>query len=1137
MGELKAALEDALSGRGRLVMVVGEPGIGKTRTAQELATYAGLRRCQVLWGRCYEGQGAPPYWPWVQAIRAYVREQDEPQLRSEMGAGAADIAEIVSDVRERLPDLKPPPALEPEQARFRLFDSITTFMKSASRRQPLVLILDDLHWADKPSLLLLEFVSREVGDARLLLLGAYRDVELSRQHPLAEALGELTRARLFQRVLLRGLGQEDVGRFIEMTTGSAPPEGLVRAVYTHTEGNPLFVTEVVRLLVQEGGLSGEAAKSPQPPFSKGGRGGISTGPAGTGARTDESWTIRIPEGVREVIGRRLNRLSQRCNQTLTIASVIGREFSLEQLKPLIEDPSAGSGLGMSEDRLLEVLEEALAARVIEELPRSVGRYQFNHALIQETLSQELSTTRRVRLHGRIAEMLENLYGDQAETHAAELAHHFAEAQTVLGKDKLVRYALLAGERALTAYAWEEAQAHFERGLVAKGVPLAGTEPAEDAESARLLFGLGRAQPAQFSFLPVYVQEAVANLTRAFQYYVQAGELDRAVAIAEYPVRPQVGVPAGLDGLVRPALTMVPPNSQREGRLLATSGRVKGLDEGDYQAAESAFQKALAIALQSGDQALEMRILAEAAQVDFYHLRLPEALRKSLRAIELSSSLSDLRVDCAGGLAASWAAFSSGQLAVGQRHAEAMLAAAERLRDRFWLSLALWHCERACSLKGDWTAARRFSDRGLAVAPEAPTLLSSRATLEFEAGEAAQGEVYLRRLVDIMETQRPGPTIHYASVAHTIGVAGWITGVADRFDLAKRAAQTVVSSSFATPAYCAWARIGPALIAVIQGDGPGCEKLHLGLQPARGMLLSSITVDRVLGLLAQTMGQLDKAAEHFEDALAFCRKAGYRPELAWTCCDYAEALLVGAGLKPAPTAADRRKAMALLDEALKISSELGMRPLMERVLSRKVQLQGISSVDLKTSIDTVAAEVEREQPDLRAHAAPDGTVTILFSDIEGSTNMTQRLGDLRAQEVLRDHNAIVRQQVAAQGGFEVKSLGDGFMVAFSSARRALRCAIGIQRRLAAYNREHPAEPVRVRMGLHTGEVVKDGEDFFGRNVILASRIAGQARGGEILVSGLLKELTESGGDIRFGEGMEAELKGLSGRHRVYAVVWE
>ena len=326
MGELKGCLEDALSGRGRLVTLVGEPGIGKTRTAQEMATYAGLRGAQVLWGRSYEEQGVPPYWPWVQAIRSYVREKDPKQLRSEMGSGAADIAEVVSDVRERLPDLQPAPELEADQARFRLFDSITAFLKTASQRQPLVLVLDDLHWADHPSLLLLEFVARELDGSRLLLLGTYRDMELSRRHPLSLTLGELTRERLFQRVLLRGLSQEDVGRFIELVSGVAPPRGMVEAVHRQTEGNPLFVTEVVRLLVQEGELTQDRA----------------------GHR--DSWCVRIPEGVREVIGRRLDRLSDRCNETLTVASVVGREFIPEGVREVI-----GRRLDRLSDRCNETL--------------------------------------------------------------------------------------------------------------------------------------------------------------------------------------------------------------------------------------------------------------------------------------------------------------------------------------------------------------------------------------------------------------------------------------------------------------------------------------------------------------------------------------------------------------------------------------------------------------------------------------------------------------------------------------------------------------------------------------------------------------------------------------------------------------
>ena len=574
MGEMKACLEDALSGRGRLVTLVGEPGIGKTRTALELATYAGLRQAQVLWGRCYEGEGAPPYWPWVQAIRSYVRDVDPEQLRSDMGAGAADIGQVVSDVRDRLPGLEAPPQLEPEQARFRLFDSITAFLKSAGRRQPLVLVLDDLHWADHPSLLLLEFVARELSNARLLIIGTYRDVELSRQHPLSRSLGELTRERLFQRVLLRGLDQDDVGRFIELASGITPPTGMVEAVYRQTEGNPLFVTEVVRLLVQEGELTQERASQ------------------------RDSWSVRIPEGVREVIGRRLDRLSERCNETLTIASVVGREFTLEQLTPLIEDISA--------DRMLEVLDEALSARVIEELPQSVGRYQFTHALIQETLAGELSTTRKVRLHAHIAEALELLYGADAEARAAELAHHFAEAQTVLGIEKLVHYSLPAGERALSGFAFEEALAHFERGLVAKGVALTGSQPAPDEEAAAMLFGMGHARLATME--RHQLSEAVSCLRRAFDYYAATGEVDRAVAVALHPLPAASGMLAGALQLFHAALELVQPDSHDEGRLLSDYSRAVYSEEYGIEAARDAYTRALVIAQRENDRELELRTL-------------------------------------------------------------------------------------------------------------------------------------------------------------------------------------------------------------------------------------------------------------------------------------------------------------------------------------------------------------------------------------------------------------------------------------------------------------------------------------------------------------------------------------------------
>jgi class 3 adenylate cyclase len=310
-----------------------------------------------------------------------------------------------------------------------------------------------------------------------------------------------------------------------------------------------------------------------------------------------------------------------------------------------------------------------------------------------------------------------------------------------------------------------------------------------------------------------------------------------------------------------------------------------------------------------------------------------------------------------------------------------------------------------------------------------------------------------------------------------------------------------------------------------------------------------SASRYLGLLAGVLGRWEDAERHFEDAIEADQRMGTRRWTGWGQYQYAKMLL------DPDRQGDREKALSLLSQALDTAQELGMKALLERALALKLKAQGIDISDLGSSIDTVAREALAEQPDLRPHAAPDGTVTIMFSDIEGSTAMTDRLGDKAWMEVLRQHNAIVREALKAHGGFEVKSEGDGFMIAFQSARRALDCAVDIQKALAERNNavgaplgegggaggaapgaEAVGEPVLVRIGLHAGEAIKEDDDFFGKNVILAARIAAQAHGGEILASGLLKALVDSAGDIAWGDSRAVELKGLSGTHEIHEVKW-
>ena len=883
MAELVTALDDALAGHGRLVMLVGEPGIGKTSLARELSEYAEQRSAQVLWGRCYEGEGAPPYWPWVQSIRAYIQQKDIRQLHDDMGPGASDIAEIVTELREKLPDLEPSPPLEPDSARFRLFDSITTFFKRASQRQPLLLILDDLHWADKSTLLLLEFFAQEVETSHLMVLGAYRAVDASRQGPLYQALGNLVRERSFQRLQLRGLSPQEVRQFAETITGTTVSADLVEAVHARTEGNPLFVKEVVRLNAQEG------------------------------LERSQEIGIRIPEGVRDVIGKRLNLLSVGCNHVLTIASVIGQEFVFELLHRLTDD--------LNQEELLHLLEEGLRAGIIEEAPDAVGTYQFSHALVQDTLASELSLTRRVRLHGRIAEILEDLHAEDMEDHASELAYHFVQAEAVHGSEKVVEYSKMAGEQSLLAHAYEEALLHFQRAITAWG------SQSSTIQTADIFLGLGRAQAATLQ-----VEEARENLRNAFSSYVELGEIDSAVRVVE-SIPPGMGL-IGMDQLIADALALVPPTSLQAGRLLVRYGNDIALHRGDFEAARAALQKALEISRLEGDRALEMRTLTSMASAYAWQLRFGEALDISLAAIDLSSECNELYSET---LARMWAGLSLaalGELDKAKLQAKAGLGLSERLRNR-WMRANLLDVNHALArYSGHWKEAYEFGDLGLKVSPYDSRLLGDQAIIAFELGDFAKGDAYLDRLLQTVHGAKQWPWYFIQSyIAANFPIRAWISGDNSRLNLAESTARELLSSPSAIPLMAFGAWTGLALIAVKRDDVESSRECYEALDSMRHTHWW-IQGDRILGLLAQTMSNFDDSEIHFEEALTFCRNGGYRPQLAWSLHDYANWLLERNNV------GDREKALEMLGESLALSTELGMKPVIARVtdLKEKASMQ-------------------------------------------------------------------------------------------------------------------------------------------------------------------------------------------------------
>jgi len=457
--QLQSAFDGAISGQGALMMVVGEPGIGKTAVCEQLSTYVTLRGGKTLVGHCYEeGSLSLPYLAFVEAMRSYVLDRDVEDLIKELGSGATDVARIVSEIREKL-KVEPRAAENPEEDRYRLLQAVTSFLVNAASVKPMLVILEDLHDADKGTLEMLSHVSRNLAGNRLLLVGTYRHVEVDRNHPLSASLAELRRTSNFGRVLLRGLNADEVGRMLKSITGEEVPWGLAQTVHNQTEGNPLFVQEVIRYLTEAKLLvqaDGKLIASGSTPIE-----------------------MSIPEGLRDVIGKRLSSLSDECNRLLSIAAVIGREFRLDVLQKVA---------GLPEDEVLTSIEEAKRIAIIEERS-AVGAsvtYRFAHAFFRTILYDENIAPRRIRLHQQVARALEEVYSNRLQEHAAELAEHFSYSTEHDDLTKAVSYGEMAAQRATDVYDYGEAARLLEQAIKVQEV----LDPDDKEKRCDLLLALG-----------------------------------------------------------------------------------------------------------------------------------------------------------------------------------------------------------------------------------------------------------------------------------------------------------------------------------------------------------------------------------------------------------------------------------------------------------------------------------------------------------------------------------------------------------------------------------------------------------------------------------------------------------------------
>jgi DNA-binding SARP family transcriptional activator len=565
LDELNAAFDRARQGEARVVLVAGEAGMGKTRLVTEFARTAHARGATVLFGRCDE-EALAPYQPWVEALRHLVITAPVDDVRRYAGATAPELARVVPALADRIPGLPEPLRAEPDTERYRLFEAVSGVLGGVAAGAPAVLVLDDLHWADKPTVLLLLHAVRSAAAAPLLVVGTYRENEVGRDHPFTAALTALRRDGAYERLALAGLGESDVAELV----GEQRGERFVRALLRETEGNPFFIEEILRNVPT--GLDREPALE----------------------------EAGIPDGVREAVLRSIGRLSEPTREALTLAAIIGSDFGLDLLEEVSERGA---------DELVESLEEAVRTRLVVESPGTVGRYEFRHALIRATLHGELTRTRRARLHLRVAVALEQrAEGDGAPAPYGELAYHFLEAAPLADAEQAIRYSALAADAASSQLAHEEAAGHLRHALRALDDYRVGGRNRLD-----LLLSLGAAEARAGE-----TDRAREAFQTAASLAQQAGDGEAmAVAALGFAGQPwqsfgEIDEPA--IGLLREALDALGPEpTTTRARTLARL-TIAMYFAGDTDELEAMANEALAMARSTGDSeavaaAIEARLYA------------------------------------------------------------------------------------------------------------------------------------------------------------------------------------------------------------------------------------------------------------------------------------------------------------------------------------------------------------------------------------------------------------------------------------------------------------------------------------------------------------------------------------------------
>jgi tetratricopeptide (TPR) repeat protein len=887
--ELLTALDDALAGHGRLVLLSGEPGIGKTRLAEELADRAASRGADVLPGRCWEAGGAPAYWPWVQALRTFLRSMEPEVARARIGAGASYLAQMLPEVRDLVPDAAEPSAADPDSARFRLFDATATFLANAAAETPVVLFLEDLHAADTPSLLLLRFLAAQLATMPVLVVGTYRDVEVTPDHPLTSTVSELARETATRRIALRGLREDEVASFVEAVGGIEVERSLAAALRRQTNGNPLFLGESVRLLIADGITDAAGA--------------LTVGTA-------------IPSGIREAIARRLSGVSERTGGCLSAASILGSEFALDALGQLAD---------LQGRDVLDALDEAMSAGLVREVRGTVGRFRFSHDLIREVLYRDLPAGNRVRMHRRAGEVLERLHAGDLDDHLAEIAHHFFLGAAAGGASQAAAFAARAGDRGVAALAYEEAARLYRMAVDA----LEAGAATDERELAEMLVRLGDARTR------------AGDLPGSRETFLRAAELARRTGAATVLARAALGyggrfawVRAGNDvqmvDLLQDALVFLGggDDALRVRLLGRLSCALRGT--GDVERCDALSQQALDIARTLDDEAtLAYALLARYGAIwwpDTADERLE--LARELRAVAERTRDQERLVEARIGMYVALAEL--GRTAEARVEIDAIDITARELRQPPQLWLAMGTRAQVAIARGDFDAAEELIERCLGLQPV--TLIRDNvSTARFQLWQ-------LRREQDrVEETEADvrASIVEFPWYPMFRAVLMLVLADTHRREEATALFEEMARDDFAAVPWDNYWLITMSLLAeacAALGDAARAERLYELLLPFESRNPTAApegwigVVDRCLGLLASTLGRADAADEHLGEAVRLNTEIEARVAAAHAELEHAEVLLARDG------PGDRERAVGLLERSLTTAREGSMTALGDRVRS-------------------------------------------------------------------------------------------------------------------------------------------------------------------------------------------------------------